>query len=69
MNDPELFKKYLGKEKYYHDFLIFFQNEMAKKGWETVLNEYLFSGNELSEILLTRMFAGSSRISSSISTC
>jgi len=58
MANPENFNKYLGKEKYYHDFLVFWQNEMEKKGWENVLNEYVFSLNERADDLLGRVFAG-----------
>jgi len=60
MRTPELFKKYLGKGKYYPEFLIFFQNEMSQKGWENVLSEFLFSGDERAEDLLARLFAGKS---------
>lgn len=58
MSDPEKFKKYLGKEKYYHDFLVFFQKEMEKNGWEDVLNRYFFAGTEEADDLLGRLFAG-----------
>jgi hypothetical protein len=58
MHDPERFKKYLGKEKYYADFLNFFREELEKKGWEDVLTEYLFKGDERAEDMLVRLFAG-----------
>lgn len=58
MHDPESFKKYLGKEKYYHDFLTFFKDEIDKKGWEAVLNEYLFKGDERADDMLVRLFSG-----------
>ncbi|KAE8449639.1 hypothetical protein EG329_007969 [Mollisiaceae sp. DMI_Dod_QoI] len=58
MSDPAHFKKYLGKEKYYHDFLLFFQSEMEKKGWEKTLNEYLFADDERAHDVLGRMYAG-----------
>ena len=58
MSNPEHFKKYLGNEKYYHSFLVFFQQEMEKKGWENVLNEYVFKGNDRADNILVRMFAG-----------
>jgi len=60
MTDPEKFKKYLGKEKYYQDFLVFFQNEMESKGWEEVVQEYLFEGTESADDLLGRLYAGQS---------
>lgn len=58
MHKPERFKTYLGDEKYYHDFLGFFQHEMDKKGWENVLDEYMFKGDERADDMLVRMFAG-----------
>ncbi|KAK5627329.1 hypothetical protein RRF57_003044 [Xylaria bambusicola] len=58
LKDFEVAKKKLGKEEYYTDFLAFFQNEIDEKGWQAVLNEYLFKGDERSDDLLVRMFAG-----------
>lgn len=58
MSNPELFKKYLAKEKYYKSFLVFWQGEIEKKGWENVLNEYVFAGGEMADDLLTRFYAG-----------
>ncbi|KAI0515408.1 HypA protein [Xylaria bambusicola] len=58
LKDFEVAKTKLGKEEYYTDFLAFFQNEIEEKGWQAVLNEYLFKGDERSEDLLVRMFAG-----------
>lgn len=58
MADRTDFKKYLGKEQYFHDYEIFFRKEIEAKGWQSVLNEHLFAGDEHSERLLTRMFAG-----------
>jgi len=60
MNEPTKFKQYLGDEKRYSDFLRFFQGEIEKKGWENVLNEYLFSFDERSDDMLVRLFSGMS---------
>jgi hypothetical protein len=54
----ETFAKYLGKENFYHSFLLFFQAELEAKGWENVLNEYLFAGDEKSDDLLKRLYGG-----------
>ncbi|KAL1860327.1 hypothetical protein VTK73DRAFT_7380 [Phialemonium thermophilum] len=51
-------RKYLGKEQYYPDFLRFFQKEIERKGWENVLNEYLFKGDDIADELFARLFAG-----------
>lgn len=58
MSDSENFKKYLGKEKYHQDFLVFFEKEMEKKGWENVVNEYVFAGDARADDMLVRMYAG-----------
>lgn len=58
MHDPEKFKKYLGSEKYYHDFMVFFEQEMDEKGWQEVLNEYVFKGDDRADDMLVRMFGG-----------
>ncbi|KAL8699121.1 MAG: hypothetical protein Q9224_001549, partial [Gallowayella concinna] len=52
------FSKYLGQERYYHDYLIFFQNEIDRKGHEEVLNEYMLKGDERADDILVRMYAG-----------
>lgn len=51
-------KKYLGQEKYYPDFLRFFQKEIENRGYEEVLNEYVFKGDETADELFSRLFAG-----------
>jgi hypothetical protein len=58
MHKPERFKTYLGKEKYYHDFLVFFQKEIDAKTWQNVLNEYLFANDERANDMLSRLYAG-----------
>jgi hypothetical protein len=58
MHNPDRFKTYLGKEKYYHDFLVFFQKEIAAKSWQNVLNEYLFANDDRANDMLARLYAG-----------
>ncbi|EXJ93831.1 hypothetical protein A1O1_02224 [Capronia coronata CBS 617.96] len=58
MSNPDRFKQFLGKEQYFHDFEIFFRQEIEHKGWETVLNEHVFARTEHADRMLTRMFAG-----------
>ncbi|KAH6638900.1 hypothetical protein C7974DRAFT_373204 [Boeremia exigua] len=58
MRKPERFKTYLGKEQYYHDFLVFFQKEIETKTWQRVLDEFLFASDERAEDLLARSYAG-----------
>lgn len=54
-------EQYLGNEKYYPDFLVFFQREMERHGWEHVVNEYLFKRDAKAEDLLVRLFGGTSQ--------
>jgi hypothetical protein len=61
MSNSENFEKYLNKEKYYRDYLVFWQNEIEKKGWENVLNEYVFAGDERGDDLLGRLYGGKFR--------
>ncbi|KEF63694.1 uncharacterized protein A1O9_01672 [Exophiala aquamarina CBS 119918] len=58
MTDREKFKQYLGKERYFHDYADYFRKDIDEKGWEAVLNEHLFAGDEHAERLLTRLYAG-----------
>jgi len=58
MHKPKRFKSYLGQEKYYYDFLVYFQQEIDKSGWQSVLQEHLFAETELADDMLARMFAG-----------
>ena len=58
LRDRAKWDQYLGKEKYYSSFLVFFQQEINEKGWEEVLKQCLFSQTEHSDDLLVRMFGG-----------
>ncbi|KAI1371546.1 hypothetical protein F4677DRAFT_435517 [Hypoxylon crocopeplum] len=58
LKDWDTAKSRVGKEQYYPDFLAFFQSEIDKLGWEKVLRKYMFNGDERSEDMLIRMFAG-----------
>jgi len=58
MRDPKRYKTYLGNEKHYRDFLVFFHEEINQKGWQEVLNEYVFKGDERADDMLVRMFGG-----------
>ena len=58
LHDPQNFNDYLGNERYYHDYLIFFQGEIDKKGYEEVINEYVLKGDERAEDMLVRLHAG-----------
>lgn len=58
LDDPAKFLSYLGPEKYYNDFLVFFTKKMEQDGWQQTLQKYMFAGDEQAETMLVRMFAG-----------
>ena len=58
MHQLDRFKTYLGKEQYYHHFLVFFQKEIEEKTWQKVLDEYLFARDDRGDDLLARLYAG-----------
>ena len=60
LSDYKKFHQYLGDERYYHDYLVFFQKEIDNKGYEEVINEYLLQGDERAEDMLCRLYAGKS---------
>lgn len=59
---PDFFRECMGNEEFYRDYLIFFQNEIKKKGLGEVVNEYVFSKNENAELMFTRLFASESAL-------
>ncbi|KAK2023977.1 HypA protein [Colletotrichum zoysiae] len=58
LHDWQGAQRYLGREKHYPDFLLFYQREIERLGWEAALNEHLFKGDERADDMLQRMFAG-----------
>ncbi|KAK5134324.1 hypothetical protein LTR08_006753 [Meristemomyces frigidus] len=58
MRNPEKFSSHLGDGNYYHDFLLFFQEEIARSSWQEVVRDYLFAGDEQADDLLARLFGG-----------
>ncbi|KAL4917425.1 hypothetical protein BDW62DRAFT_201857 [Aspergillus aurantiobrunneus] len=58
LRDRTFFKQCIGDLSYYDSFLRFFQDEIAQRGVPDVVNEYLFSGDEVSNDILGRMHSG-----------
>ncbi|KAE8324396.1 oxidoreductase AflY [Aspergillus sergii] len=58
LRDPEFFRQGLGNFELYGDYVRFFQAEVAAKGVQTVLNDYLFKRDTLAEDLLARLYSG-----------
>ena len=66
LSDYKKYQQYLGNEKYYRDYLVFFQGEIDKKGYEKVINEYLLQGDDRAEDMLCRLYAGKQSLASVI---
>ncbi|KAF2021128.1 hypothetical protein BU24DRAFT_457136 [Aaosphaeria arxii CBS 175.79] len=59
LHDPATFSSHLGSERHYATFLAFFQREIAARGWQSVLNSYVFQDDDpRADDMLVRMFAG-----------
>ncbi|KAJ4361267.1 hypothetical protein N0V95_002036 [Ascochyta clinopodiicola] len=58
MGTPEGYRRYLGDEDYFLSFTAFFEREIAKLGYEKVLQKYMFGGTEVADDLLARMYHG-----------
>lgn len=51
-------RKYFSKGKHYPDFLLFFQEQIAEKGWEETVMEFVFKGDALADELFGRLYSG-----------
>lgn len=60
MSDPEKFQSFLGDPKYHPDFLAFFEKRIGEVGWEVVVKEVFFTGDEKGDDMLVRLFSGKS---------
>ena len=60
LKDPELFNKCLGKDEKYADFLRFFEDEVAEKGVQHVIREYVLKGDNRANDIFCRMYTGES---------
>jgi len=58
MKDPNEFVKYLGDERQYKNFLQFFKDEIDNMGWQSAVNRYVFSDDEVAKKMLPLIFAG-----------
>ena len=58
LRNPVLFDKCLGHDDAYFDFLRFFESEIAKKGMQDVIREYLLKGDNRADDIFCRMYTG-----------
>ncbi|PWY71769.1 hypothetical protein BO94DRAFT_476313 [Aspergillus sclerotioniger CBS 115572] len=57
LTDPVVFTASLGKDECYDHFLKFFEAEVAAKGMQTVVREYVLQGDARADDILGRMFS------------
>ena len=58
MANPQSFKRYLGIEDHYLDFVHFCEQEIDDLGYPAVLQKYLLGRNEVGDDMLPRMYMG-----------
>nr|A0A5B8YXH5.1 RecName: Full=Baeyer-Villiger oxidase GME11358; AltName: Full=Dibenzodioxocinones biosynthesis cluster protein GME11358 [Pestalotiopsis microspora]QED41489.1 hypothetical protein [Pestalotiopsis microspora] len=58
MHDDDFFSERITKINHYNNFMVFFEKEIASKGWQTVVNQYIFSKSRVAEALLPLMYDG-----------
>lgn len=58
MSEVQGFRSFMGNMDNTHDYMEFFHRQLETKGVEAVLQEYLFSGTELAEDMLVRLYSG-----------
>ena len=47
----------MGKTENCRNFMAFFEDAISKHGYQTVINEYLFKGDELANLMFNRAFS------------
>lgn len=58
LSDPEVFYQAIGAISQYHTFLVFFKQEITAKGYQTVVQEYVFARSKVADEMLARMYEG-----------
>ncbi|KAG7287776.1 hypothetical protein NEMBOFW57_007291 [Staphylotrichum longicolle] len=58
LHDPDTFRKHVGDLNHYTNYLVFFKEEIATKGWQAVLQEYVFSGTPNAETIFVQLYEG-----------
>lgn len=58
LTDSEVFVKSTGQQSLYSSYLKFFADEIEKKDWKAVLDEYVFKGDDRANTVFNRLFAG-----------
>lgn len=56
--DDEFFSERITKISHYTNFRVFFEQQINTKGWQQVVNEYVFSKSPIAEAILPLMYDG-----------
>lgn len=58
IRDPKVFIANIFKPNTYPDYLRLFTEEIEQKGYQEVIQEYVFKGDERANIMFNSLFAG-----------
>ncbi|KAL9135551.1 MAG: hypothetical protein Q9175_003259 [Cornicularia normoerica] len=58
LSDEGKFYERIGDITQYTNFLVFFEQQIEKKGWRAVVNEYCFSRSRIADAVLAHMYVG-----------
>ncbi|KAK4139506.1 oxidoreductase AflY [Dichotomopilus funicola] len=58
LKDPSTFAAHIGDINQYTNYLAFFEQEIAAKGWREVLQEHVFSGTPNAERIFAQLYEG-----------
>ena len=56
LHNPATFREHIGNLSYYTNYLFFFKQEIAAKGWPAVLQEHVFSKTPIAETIFAELF-------------
>lgn len=57
MSDAVTFRDCMSKPEFFHDYMLFFENEVDRKGVGAVVREYLLSDSPIAREMLPRLYA------------
>ena len=58
LHNPATFREHIGNLSYYTNYLFFFKEEIAAKGWPAVLQEHVFSKTPNAETIFAQLYEG-----------
>lgn len=58
LHNPDTFREHIGDLSHYTNYLVFFKEEIAVKGWPAVLQEHVFSKTANAETIFAQLYEG-----------